>query len=246
VSGVHQFFADEIDPETGVARLAGGEHLHLKRALRLKTGDEILVSDGDGALFNAVVSEVGSAFTRARLVKRVDWEPESPLEITLLQAVPKGRKMDWVLQKATELGVRRVIPVMSDRSISRIQGERWLRKKARWEQILREAAKQSHRALIPHLGDLLPLTAALPAYRETLNLFFTPRGQATLRECLDNFTGARKMTVVIGPEGGFTPTERAAAAAEGYRSCSMGPRVLRLETAVIKALSVLQFILGDG
>jgi len=229
-----------------VGLLCHGEHNHLKRVLRLRKGDDILVSDGKGNLFHAVIQEVGRDETRVRIVEKVSWVPESPLEITLIQGIPKRRKMEWILQKATELGVRCIVPVATAFSVPRLSDIQWQRKKARWEQILREAAKQSYRGRIPTLEDILPLTEAIRRFTGEGNLFFTPDGQMDLKACLDSFPETNKITLVIGPEGGFDMSETKLAADEGYRLCTLGPRVLRLETAVVKVLSILQYVLGDG
>ena len=246
MSRVPQFFCDTLDWETDEAILTGGEHVHLKRVLRLREGDAVFVSDGKGRLARAVIADIGRDATRVRIEGESRLNPESPLDITLIQAVPKHRKMEWILQKATELGVARVVPVVSAFSVPRVAGERWRRKRDRWRQILREAAKQSHRARIPHLEDLLPVEEALIRYRSGENLFFTPRGAVSLKEYLDNSKETNKMTIAVGPEGGFSPREHDTALGLGYHLCTMGPRIMRLETAVIKVLAVLQFVRGDG
>ena len=245
MSRLPQFYFNEMEEGGEVALLRRGEHNHLKRVLRLKRGDAVLVSDGKGGLSHAVILDVGNDVTRVQIVSDVAWTPESPLEITLIQAIPKRRKMEWILQKATELGVCRVVPATSAYSIPRLSAIQWQRKKARWEQILREAAKQSYRARIPVLEDVMPLEKAMRQFKEAVSLFFTPEASLSLKACLDNFPGTNKMTLVIGPEGGFDVSESAFASDEGYQLCAMGPRIMRLETAVIKVLSVLQYVLGD-
>ena len=246
MSRLPQFFLDGMEEGGKVAFLRDGEHNHLKRVLRLRNGDDTLVSDGKGNLFHAVVQEVGKDETKVGIVSSVAWIPESPLEITLIQGLPKRRKMEWILQKATELGVRRVVPVTTAFSVPRLTNGQWQRKKARWEQILREAAKQSHRGRIPALEDVVPLKEAMLQFKGEGNLFFTPNGHMDLKACLDSFPETNKITLVVGPEGGFDAPETALAADEGYRLCTLGPRVLRLETAVVKVLSVLQYVFGDG
>ncbi len=242
------FFTEDLDPAAGEAVLKGGDHDHLSRVLRLREGDTVLVSDGRGAIFRGMIRRVAREWTRLSLEGKVVQEPGSNVEITLIQALPKHRKMEWILQKATELGVCRIVPVTSKYSVPRWAGQTWRRKKRRWEQIVREAAKQSYRAKLPSLGDLEPLEVAMAGERGELNLFFTTNGGLSLKACLEPESAPRPrgITVVVGPEGGFSPEENAAAGALGYHSCSLGPGVLRVETAVIKVLAILQYTFGEG
>lgn len=246
MSRTHQFFADSFDAKKGEALIEGSEHVHLKRVLRLKKGDHILISDGKGALFHAVISGIDSEITHAHIQSHVEWVPESPIEITLIQSLPKRRKMEWILQKSTELGITRFVPVFSEHSIPRFSDETWRRKAVRWAQIIKEAAKLSYRGVIPTLMDVTSFNRAISLYRCPLNILCTPDGERSLRQCLSDFSEVQKVTVAIGPEGGFSQSEAAHAADLGFISCNLGPRILRLETAVVKILAVFQYVYGDG
>jgi len=246
MSRTYQFFADDIDLVKSEAVIMGTEHIHLKKVLRLRKGEKILVSDGKGALFHAVISRVGKESTSAFLLYPVRRDPEPSFDITLIQAIPRRRKMEWILQKSTELGVVCIVPVFSEYSVPHIQNERWQRKKERWTQIIKEAAKQSYRGAIPFLTDLMPFDIAISRYRGALNILCTPDGEWSLRRCLSDFSEVRQVTVAIGPEGGFSHSEAAYAVDGGFVSCTLGPRVLRLETAVVKVLAILQYVYGDG
>ncbi len=245
VSRTFQFFADSLNAEKAEAVVAGAEHAHLRRVLRLRPGDRILVSDGE-SLYHAVIAESDDVRTVARLERPVSRAAESPLAMTLIQALPKGKKWEWILQKATELGVRRIVPVVSERSVPRFSGERAARKRERWKQILKEAAKQSYRSTIPELLEVTPLDKALGMNDASLKLVCAPDAERGLKACLNEGDATRGVTVAIGPEGGFSPAEIQRACSRGFVPCHLGARTLRLETAVIKVLSILQYVLGDG
>ncbi len=245
MSRTFQFFADRWDETRKEALITGRENHHLRRVLRLRKGDRILVSSGRGDLYHAVIEETEGQWTRARLLSPVAWQPESPLAVTLVQAMPKRRKMEWILQKAVELGTVRIVPVMSEHSIPHLSGERKEQRMRRWAEIVREAARQSYRGIIPELDGLVSLEEALNSLGERVAIFCDPGGNR-LNRCIEEMGPVQTITVIVGPEGGFSPEEVALARSRGVRICSLGPRVLRLETAVVKVLSILQYLLGDG
>ncbi len=246
MSRTHQFFTDHIEAATGEATLQGGEHTHLKRVLRLKPGDRILISGGNGTLYHAEIMETGTVRTRVRLLAPAAIPSESPLGLTLIQAIPKRKKMEWILQKSTELGVSRIVPALSERCIPHVTGERARRRHERWKQILKEAAKQAYRGKIPTIAEVIPFEEAVETGEDSFRVICDPHADLSLRECLEGVQDIPAVTVAIGPEGGFTPREAQWAQSRGFIPCHLGPRTLRLETAVIKALSILQFVLGDG
>jgi len=245
VSRIYQFFVDPRNVVREKALVTGPEHDHLKRVLRLRRGDPIIISTGRGDLYHAVIEETESRKTLVRLLSPVDWKPESPLAVTLVQSMPKRKKMEWILQKAVELGVVRIVPVFSERSIPRLKGERKRERERRWAGIVREAARQSYRGVIPELGTLASLETALAGLKPETGILCDPGGES-LSRCIEEIGPVREISVIVGPEGGFSPEEIAMARSREIRVCTLGPRVLRLETAVVKVLSVLQYLLGDG
>ena len=246
MSRTFQFFANRWDGRQGMAYLTGGEHDHLRRVLRLGPGDRILVSSGGGDLYHAVIEETGGEETRVRILTPVAWRSESPLTVTLVQSLPKRKKMEWILQKAVELGVARVVPIISTRSIPRLTEVRQRRREDRWREILRASAKQAYRGIVPELEEITPFEEALKALDGKRCFLCDPGEGVPLRSCLEGMGVVSEVTVIVGPEGGFSPEEIALARSKGIVICSLGPRILRLETAVIKVLSVLQYTLGDG
>jgi len=242
----YQFIPDQLDLENKTVEISGTEHTHLKKVLRLKPGDTIIVSDGRGALYEAEIQKITKGVTRAELRERVKTVSEPVLRITLMQALPKNRKMAWILQKGTELGVDEFIPVMAENCVSRIEDKAWKSKKERWNAIIRGAVKQSRRVNFPRLQDLMPLPQALKTTKGQIKLLCDPEAPRSLKACLSAYKTLREVVVAIGPEGGFSLAERSLALQEGFIPCSLGPRVLRLETAAVNILSVLQFLYGNA
>ncbi len=240
-----RFFASWLDPIAGKALISGKDHMHLKRVLRLGPRDLIVVSKDAGSLYHAEIVETTRNETWVHLLAPVNKSMESPLILTLIQALPKRKKFEWILQKATELGVTRIIPIVSEHCVPHFSEEKKERKRERWNQILKEAAKQSYRGVIPQLGTLTSLSEAI-GQTASLKILCTPDSEQSLRQCLYEVREITNVAVAIGPEGGFSPSEIALARTMGAKTCSLGPRILRLETAVVKVLGILQFLFGDG
>ena len=217
---------------------------HLVRVMRLGTGDGCVLFNGDGHDYSAELVEVGKRHARVRIgaVQAVD--NESPLRITLVQGIARGEKMDLILQKATELGVAAFVPVNSERSEVRLEGERAAKRVAHWRSVVASACGQSGRAWIPAVAapeNLARACAALPA--DSLRLCLDPRGQWTLATLPAAPAGG--IVVAIGPEGGWSPRDLAQLEQAGFAGLQLGPRVLRTETAGLATLAALQARLGD-
>ena len=210
--------------------------------LRLERGDAITLFDGSGGQFAAELTRVSRDAARARIGRREAAERESPLAVTLAQCVSSGDRMDLALQKATELGVRRIVPLASERSIVRLSSERADRRVAHWRGIVTAACEQSGRNCVP---EVEPITAfdiflAAPAAGE-LRLVPSPDAPRGLKA----FEPARAVTLLVGPEGGLSPAERVRAEAKGYAPVRFGPRVLRTETAPLALIAAMQVLWGD-
>jgi len=179
-------------------------------------------------------------------------DTEPPIEITLVQGLPKSDKMDFIVQKVTELGVKRIIPVITQRTIIRLGKEKAQVRRIRWQRIALEAAKQSGRAIIPEVREVIPFIQALNNLNgESLNLIpWEEETSTSLKEVLKHHTShiphpVSQITVFIGPEGGFTPEEVRAAREKGALPVSLGPRLLRTETAGLVTLAMILYELGD-
>jgi len=216
---------------------------HAERVLRLDVGDELTLFNGEGGEYPARLVSLGKR-PRALLGAWCDIERETPLAITLAQALPSGDKMDWVIQKATELGVRRIVPVQSQRSVLRLSGERAVKRLAHWRQVAVAACEQCGRNRVPQVDEIQSLPQFLAATQDTqaTRLILSLRGQEKL-SAVPQPQG--NIILLIGPEGDFEEGEEQAALASGFHPAALGPRILRTETAGLAAIATLQARLGD-
>ncbi len=239
-----RFFVPEmLTPGTEI-RLPERAARHIA-VLRLRDGAAITLFNGEGGECRAVLTSLVRDRVSARIVERFDTERESPLAITLAQCVSAGDRMDFVLQKATELGATRIVPVVSERSIVRVSGERAERKLEHWRNVVLAACEQCGRnrpPVIPPMVELHPWLASLPASESSgTRLLLAPDGLAGA----GSLARETRVTLLVGPEGGLAAHEREAAERAGFKPVRLGPRVLRTETAPLAALAVLQTLWGD-
>jgi 16S rRNA (uracil1498-N3)-methyltransferase len=221
-----------------------GESHHLTRVLRLRVGDTVLATDGRGRDFTVRLESVGGTATGTVLAEATG-VAVSPLSITLIQGVPKGDKMEAIVRAVTELGVARVRPALCARTVVRLEPARWCDRARRWQRVAREAAKQCRRAVIPEVEPPRPLGEWL-ADREPADLALCLwEGEATPLGRLLTATSPRTAVVVVGPEGGLAPAEVETARAHGFTLTSLGPRILRTETAGPAIAAILQSRFGD-
>ncbi|HVF48794.1 MAG TPA: 16S rRNA (uracil(1498)-N(3))-methyltransferase [Pyrinomonadaceae bacterium] len=238
--------------------LAADEARHLRDVLRLRAGDEAYVFDGEGREYLCAVAEGGGGRTGALLEVRERVEPqrpESPLELTLGVALLKGEKFDWFVQKATELGASRIVPLLTKRADVRLRDARDAERRAlRWQRLALEAAKQSGRARVPSVAEPRALESVLAgegADGESLRLLFAERGGRGLSDCLPELTAGSTMrrpasaVALVGPEGGWEDAELAQASDDGWSLVTLGGRTLRAETAAVAVAVLLQHLLGD-
>ena len=226
----------------GACALRGEPAHHVVRVLRLGVGARVDVFDGQGAEYVGRIEAVRKGEVMLMLGARRDGSAESPLRLTLAQGVSRGERMDWVVQKATELGVSRVVPVLSERSVVRLDPRQALSKQRHWQRIAVSACEQSGRDRIPEVALPLPMAGFLHGLPQVgARLLLSPAGSVALAG-LDSVSAA---IVLIGPEGGLTEGEQRAALAQGFVALSLGPRVLRTETAAVAALALLQHRFGD-
>jgi 16S rRNA (uracil1498-N3)-methyltransferase len=213
---------------------------HLVRVLRLGLGDAVVVFNGDGFDYEGRIVALGKRGVEVELMSRHAVASESPLRITLVQAIARGEKMDWVLQKATELGVAAIVPVVTERTEVKLDAERGSKRSAHWRGVIAAACEQSGRARLPTLAAPLPLRDWLAAC-DTRGWFLDPlaAGGFAALPIADTYV------LVIGPEGGLGERDLGALQAAGFAGVRLGPRVLRTETAGPAAIAALQVLRGD-
>ncbi len=215
---------------------------HIARVLRLAPGDALTLFDGRGGEYSGRIEAVGRDTVEVAVGERHGVDRESPLGLTLAQGVSRGERMDWVVQKATELGVSRVVPVLTERSVVRLDPRQAQSKQRHWQRIAVSACEQSGRDRIPEVALPLSMAGFLHGLSQAgARLLLSPVGSLALAS-LDSVSQA---VVLIGPEGGLTEGEQRAALAQGFVALSLGPRVLRTETAAVAALALLQHRFGD-
>jgi len=216
---------------------------HVARVLRMRAGAPLTVFDGTGDDFRCEIVSVEGERVRVRIGERATGLGESPLAITLVQAVSRSERMDWTLQKATELGVRTIAPVLSARSVVRLDGPQAAKKLRHWQAIVAGACEQCGRSTLPEVRPPLELRRFLAeSPRRGQRLVLSPDGPTSLAGLA---SVAARVELLIGPEGGLDDAELDAAVRAGYAPVRLGPRILRTETAGIVALAVLQGLWGD-
>jgi 16S rRNA (uracil1498-N3)-methyltransferase len=240
---LNRVFVDQPLATGAVVPLPDAAAYHVARVLRLRAGAPLVLFDGTGADFRGEVAAVEGDRVRVTVGERSAGLRESPLAITLVQAVSRGERMDWTLQKATELGVRRIQPVLSARSVVRLDEQQSARKLRHWQAIVAGACEQCGRSVLPEVRAPLDLRRFLDeSPREGQRLVLSPAGPASLAGLAST---AARVELLIGPEGGLDDAEIDAAQRAGFAPVRLGPRVLRTETAGIVALTVLQALWGD-
>ncbi len=242
------FFVEGLNISEGSAVITGDAVNHIKNVLRLSAGDEITLFNRDDPegkyAYRAEITDITRDEVRCRVLFVKEADIRLPYSVTLLQCLPKSGKMELVIQKCTELGISRVIPVLSDRSVSRPDGKKALSRAERWRTVAEEAAMQARRSDIPEVTEIQSFREAL-RLAEDADVKIIPyelsKGFKRTREIIDGVRPGQSVAMIIGPEGGFTPEEVQAANDAGFESISLGRRILRTETAALVVMSWLMF-----
>ena len=235
-----RFFIDGA--ADGRAYIAGADALHIAKALRMRPGEALTLCDGKGTDFEGVLETVTDRQVTVRITASRPSQAEPTLAVTLYQGLPTGDKMDWIVQKAVELGVTAVVPVATRRSVARLEGKAD-KKQERWQRIAAEAAGQCGRGMLPSVERPLSWSQALSCLSGEPALVFYEGGGRPLRELVTPST--RRLSVFVGPEGGFDPEEIDAIRRQGGGVATLGPRILRCETAPLAALTLLMHLSGN-
>lgn len=227
----------------------GPEDFHyIKHVLRLKPGDTLLLFDGRGTEYEAVISQFGAKTVQVDITATHRFD-DIHLPMTLAQALPKDNKMDFIVQKSTELGVSRIIPFTSSRTIPKLTGEKAAARIARWRKISAEASKQCGSTRVPMLEDIMPFTDMLEAANrhDARIMFWEEEPSRGLRNILQEAPLQEKagFFIIVGPEGGFSRAEAAQAQERDFVTAHLGRRILRVETAALVILSILHYERGS-
>lgn len=237
---MYNFFVDSSFCDGEYYRISGGDYNHIVNVLRMKPGDELLLSDmGQSDL--CVIEDISSGEVIIKVISQGYKNAELPIKIILFQGLPKSDKMEFIIQKSVELGVSEIVPVEMKRCVLRLDDKKKKSRLERWQNISRSAAEQSKRGIIPHVHEILSYEQMLKK-AEKLDLFIIPyeneRGTAATLDTLKKIKRGMNVGILIGPEGGFEPKEIEKAILSGGLTVSLGERILRTETAAVTAVSM--------
>ncbi len=234
------FFVEDNSRSGNCYYIEGADFNHIKNVVRMHTGDRILVSEKGMSHLCEIVSLEGETCV-AEIVEENYQNTDLPVEIHLFQALPKGDKMEFIIQKTVELGVDKIHPVEMKRCVVRLDDKKKKSKVQRWQSISESAAKQSKRCKIPEIGEVLTFRQTMEKAKE-MDLFLVPyeseRGMASTKEALAEIKAGMKIGIIIGPEGGFEDSEVDESVAVGGKIVSLGSRILRTETAAMTAVGM--------
>ncbi len=243
---MYRFFVEPEQIEESCVRITGGDVNHIRNVLRMRAGEELLVCCGDEWEYTCRITGFEDGEVRAEILDAQKPGKELPSRITLFQCLPKGDKMELIVQKAVELGAAEVVPVSSGRCVVKLDAKKAAARVKRWNAIAEGAAKQSKRMTVPKVHEVMTFRQALE-YAAAMDVRLMPyekaEGMEATRKRLAAIAPGQSVAVLIGPEGGFEDGEAEAAARAGFAHISLGRRILRTETAGLTALSILMYLL---
>ena len=240
-----RFFVDKKDITDKEIHITGEDVKHITKVLRLRVGEELEVCDKCGTDYRCVISSFGDGEVVAEIKESMKNSAEPPVEVTLYQGMPKSDKMDYIIQKCVELGISRIVPVITKRTVSVPKDAE--KKTARWQKIAEEAAKQCGRGAIPTVEVAIDFKEAMRRFAEdnAKNLMpYECERENSLKTVLKETDGS-KFNIFIGPEGGFDEKEVELAKGSGAKVVTLGPRIMRTETAPLAVVSAIMYELGD-
>lgn len=243
---MHRFFIERSHIQNGKFHIYGHDARHIGRVIRLRDGDTIELCDLDGTDYIGKISRIDKDVVSGTIVESHPSISEPSCKITLYQGLPKGDKMDTIIQKGVELGIYSIVPIMTERTIVRFKGPSDIDKKTtRWQRIAKEAAKQSKRAIIPYVKDPISFTEGILKQHELMIFFWEEERKLSLNKLLTSTRTIEDIGIFIGPEGGFSMDEAESARKNGWHITTLGPRILRTETVSIAVISAIMFYLEE-
>lgn len=245
---MRRFLVEEITQEKGLFSIKGPEARHIARVLRMGRGDRFVLMDRNGARFLALIESVKTHEVRVTLEKALPTPPLSPAEIILCQALLRSGPMDQVIQKTSELGVSRIVPFSSERTVIRLSEESSASRWRHWKELARSAAKQSNRRVPAEIGPPCSFANMVEGWRtqEAMKIIlWEEEDTRDLKTLLREPSPGRTLLCIVGPEGGFTEDEIESATKAGFLPVSLGYRILRADTAAVTVVAILQYEWGD-
>lgn len=242
---MRRFFVERIQDDQ--VCIEGADARHIGKVLRLKSGDHISVVTADGEEYDVVLKEISAGMVKGTALAMQDCSGDPALKVILVQGMPKGDKLELIIQKCTELGITEIWPVHTERTVVQLTGKKAEDRRERWQRIALEAAKQCKRQHVPLVRNIQSWQNALQNMTDSFQgiLLWESEDTNSLREALSNMNCESPVYIFVGPEGGLTDTEVHLAEAKGICTVTLGPRILRTETAGLAALSIIMYQLGD-
>lgn len=242
---MRRFFVERIQDDQ--VCIEGADARHIGKVLRLKPGDHISVVTADGEEYDVVLKEISAGMVKGTALAMRDSSCDPALKVILVQGMPKGDKLELIIQKCTELGITEIWPVHTERTVVQLTGKKAEDRRERWQRIALEAAKQCKRQHVPLVRNIQSWQNALQNMTDSFQgiLLWESEDTNSLKEALSNMNCESPVCIFVGPEGGLTDTEVHLAEAKGICTVTLGPRILRTETAGLAALSIIMYQLGD-
>lgn len=241
---MQHFFVTPDQVSKDIITITGSDVNHMKNVLRMKVGEQLFVNDGHNKKYLGRLREYAAGYVLVEILEEEVSKEELPSKIYLFQGIPKSDKMEWIIQKAVELGVSEVIPVLTKRSVVKLDEKKAAKKVERWREIAKSAAKQSGRGMLPSIREVTGYKQAL-AMAEALDVILIPyelaENMEVTRSVISDIEPGHSIGVFIGPEGGFEKTELEEALKIGAKEITLGRRILRTETAGLTVLSILMY-----
>ena len=245
---MQHFFVDASQVSEETIRIEGSDVNHMKNVLRMRIGEEVTVSDGQGKEYLCQVLDFEEEQVQLKIVETKASDAELPSKIYLFQGLPKSDKMELIIQKAVELGVAEIVPMATKRAVVKLDAKKAAKKVQRWNEIAKSAAKQSKRGMIPEVKSVMSFKEAVE-YGKSMDMLLIPyedaEGIVHSRQVVESVKGKKSLGIYIGPEGGFPEEEVSLAMEAGAEPITLGHRILRTETAGMALLSVLMFMLEE-
>ena len=241
---MRRFFISE--PLADIITITGEDAHHITHVLRYKVGQFLIVVDGDGKIAKTEIMDITAHTVVVKIIECLEENTEAPIEVTLAQCLPKSDKMDFIVQKAVELGVRTICPLISENCVVKYDNAKKEARQKKWQKVANEAAKQCGRTILPTVESITLLKDLFLKVEPNVEILMCYEGQAdsSLKTLLET-TVASKFLIIIGPEGGFSPAEAQFCKDSGAKVVTMGPRILRTETASLAAVSLVMYQNGD-
>lgn len=244
---MHKFFVKTDNIINDNIFIEGEDYQHATKVLRLKTGDKIQICDGEKNEYICLIQEINKKQIKCEIIEHFINNNESNLNITLFQGLPKAQKMELIIQKGVEIGIKEFQPILTERVVVKTEGRDLKNKLDRWNRISYEAAKQSNRGIVPRVNDILDFEEAINKLNE-FDVVFVPYEKEKnkgFKKTLKEINGVKSVAIIIGPEGGFSEQEIDIFIKNNYIPITLGPRILRTETAGLVAASIILYELDD-